>query len=615
MLKEQKIQEMETRQRNIQEAEKRNQELIQKEQERCQKVIADKQKAEVRGQQAINKELENIQKVKNHENELRNIEKKQKVKELESRLSHYMAEEFRLKENKRKELELIEKRNEEANNVYSIDKYGNKIDNCINSSSSIDYTNTCFHNTLIVKHDTDLTQVAGSKSIMSKSAFESADHMNNDIERIKYDKIEQKIRNDKLAHERGKAALEKLNTKQFELECKPKYEPNNKELQKSIKQKKANNLLQNFEKMFSTDSDAKAKATSKTNASVISDKKKKTEQLIQKNTVKVDNNSESEHVKKKQQIIMPDVVIEEDVNGEKSDCESLNSDDKKVNLDLQNKSNDSDYCHQQQQILQHMNLHLQQQNTNNPSMNVIYQQLQGKQQLDQNQSQLLQNIQILGNQIQSLQSQSQAQTYQTHQMENTEASLTNPAHLQVQPQPVPAHLKPEVQMQTPQHLQPGLRSESTTAVEPQLQMFQQPRGLDQFIRNNEELRIKEESEAETSQMSQQPGINNQEYFSEGSQTSSDSDGEAPPIFENRKIIPQQLEDQNHHQQVVGVAQPSTHPKQNLDQYFESASCDQRAVVFSQKQENPNIEKYSHLLPENQNESLSQTSSQFSNEFL
>lgn len=113
-----------------------------------------------RGQQAIAKEKALISQATNMELTRRNIEQKQKVKQFETQVSHTLAAEFRQKEKERLAREAIEKQREDALRAYAIDKYGNKIDHCIKTNNAIDYTNTCFHNALIVKHDSDQSRVA-----------------------------------------------------------------------------------------------------------------------------------------------------------------------------------------------------------------------------------------------------------------------------------------------------------------------------------------------------------------------------------------------------------------------------------------------------------------------
>ena len=49
--------------------------------------------------------------------------------------------------------------NSDTNSISQISKYGNKVENSIMSKSNLsqlDYTNTRFHNALIVRHDHDL---------------------------------------------------------------------------------------------------------------------------------------------------------------------------------------------------------------------------------------------------------------------------------------------------------------------------------------------------------------------------------------------------------------------------------------------------------------------------
>lgn len=143
------------------------------------------------------------------------IDKKLLVKEKEAELSHALAEQFRIKEKERLALEAIEKKREDTNKTYIIDRQGNKMDNCINSTNSIDYTNTCFHNALIVKHDSDTSGMT-NRSKLTKSAFETAEEFRSNIEKSRIDKLDQTVRDRHRAQERGKEALEKLHTKPFE---------------------------------------------------------------------------------------------------------------------------------------------------------------------------------------------------------------------------------------------------------------------------------------------------------------------------------------------------------------------------------------------------------------
>lgn len=187
------------------------------------------------------------------------MEKKQKVKQLETQISHALAEEFRQKEKERLELEALERKREEAKKVYAIDRYGNKVDNYINVGSSkdsqisssgwkpdasiaastskaVDYTNTCFHNALIVRHDTEDTQTTNNSKLL-KSAFETAEDFKGNRQKSVVDKMEKRIKNEIAAQERGKAALEKLHIKPFDPEIRQVYEPNKEKLVKTSKQK------------------------------------------------------------------------------------------------------------------------------------------------------------------------------------------------------------------------------------------------------------------------------------------------------------------------------------------------------------------------------------------
>lgn len=125
----QKIKELELQQHNMQEAIRKNQELDRRRQEAEIKAIEDKARAENRGKNAIIKQKEIIEIVSNEDKIKRNVEQKQKVKELENQFSKAMAEEFRQKEKQRQAIEEIQKREEANRSVYSIDKFGNKIDN------------------------------------------------------------------------------------------------------------------------------------------------------------------------------------------------------------------------------------------------------------------------------------------------------------------------------------------------------------------------------------------------------------------------------------------------------------------------------------------------------
>lgn len=223
------------------------------------KAEEDKAKANCRGKKAIQKEKETIEIISNFDRDRRNVEKKQKVKQLETQISHALAEEFRLKEKERLELEILERQREEAKKIYAIDRYGNKVDNFINvgpskesnissagwkadasigsnTNKAIDYTNTCFHNALIVRHDTEDTQTTNNSKLL-KSAFENAEDFKDDRQRAVINKREKKIKNEIIAQERGKAALDKLHIKPFEPEIKQVYEPNKTKLAKTSKQK------------------------------------------------------------------------------------------------------------------------------------------------------------------------------------------------------------------------------------------------------------------------------------------------------------------------------------------------------------------------------------------
>jgi hypothetical protein len=390
----QKIKELEAKQKAEQLAKLKNEDLERKKREQVIRSVEDKKKAQQRGKQAISKEIQNLEKVKNYERDRRNVDKKEKIKQIETEIARVVAEDFREREKERIALEEIEKKREQASKVYSIDKNGNKIDNCIQTNSAVDYTNTFFHNAFIVKHDTDIS-VSTSKSFISKSAFESAEDHQNYLEKTKLEKMAHKIRNDRIAEERGKAALEKTLIKQIEFDKKKAYQPDREILRKRTKQIK---MESEVEKILSVHPEQKPVKPKKAHIN----EKKKTEELIQKNTInKVENFNnrlvlfninlisrnkagedlaEQKQIKNKSKpiIMMPEIVFEENVEDEKSECDvCVEKEAPKFNEVLTTNS-----LHISNQIKPNIQV-TQTAESANQAMNLVYQQLLNNNQIAQ----------------------------------------------------------------------------------------------------------------------------------------------------------------------------------------------------------------------------------------
>lgn len=143
-LKQQKLQELKDQQQNAIMTQQKNLEIAIKEKESAEKRVRDKKLANDRGREAMKKRVEEINQISNFENTRRNIEKKNQVREQEAQISHLLAQDFREKEKQRQQREEIERRLEEEKRTYTIDKYGNKVDTCMQTGfeGSIDYTNT-----------------------------------------------------------------------------------------------------------------------------------------------------------------------------------------------------------------------------------------------------------------------------------------------------------------------------------------------------------------------------------------------------------------------------------------------------------------------------------------
>ena len=120
--------------------------------------LGDRQQAEIRGQQAITKQRELTHQIVNSDNIRLNVDHKHKIKQHEAELLRSLASDFRDKQKDILAQEAFDKAQLDSTKVYAIDKFGNKIDNWVTTNGWIDYTNTWFHNALIVKHDSDWVQ-------------------------------------------------------------------------------------------------------------------------------------------------------------------------------------------------------------------------------------------------------------------------------------------------------------------------------------------------------------------------------------------------------------------------------------------------------------------------
>ncbi|CAI2381172.1 unnamed protein product [Moneuplotes crassus] len=300
---------------------RRNQELEDKRREEARKRIQDEKIAKERGSQALAKEVQHVTKIANYDNDRRMIERKQGVKKFETELSHNLAKDYRAKEEQRRMQQEIQRKIDENTGIYAYDKNGNKMDNVTLSSESIDYSNTCFHNTLIVKHETDTPM--SDKSKTSRSAFETAEEFKGNIERSRIDKLEQKRINDIKAKQRGKQAMEKLNTKQVNFERKPVYQAiGREELQRNTKQRKMETDIEKALNISQHESQKNKSAKEKA-------KKEETKELIESNELKNSQNKTSSR------ILMPNVVIEEDIEGEKSECDMLSQESPQASISIQ----------------------------------------------------------------------------------------------------------------------------------------------------------------------------------------------------------------------------------------------------------------------------------------
>jgi len=274
MLTQQKIKNIENQRKLMEDSIRRNVELELKQREIEKKIIEDKKLAEVRGKSALVKEKQFVNEISNNENTRRMVERKQKVKEFETQLSHSIAQDFRDKEAERQQQESMQQKLEQNTSIYAYNKNGAKIDSFSSINGPIDYTNTCFHNALIVKHDS-LESSSEVKSKLSKSAFDQAEDFKSNLEKSRVDKLEQKRLNDIRAQRRGQEALEKLNTKPFDIKKKTVYQAIDRDqLKKNTKQRK---LESELEKAMNLDKQLTKKTSLKTG------KKEKTQKLIKNN--------------------------------------------------------------------------------------------------------------------------------------------------------------------------------------------------------------------------------------------------------------------------------------------------------------------------------------------
>lgn len=158
---------------------------------------------------------------------------------------------------------------------------------------------------MIVKHDPDELG-STNKSGISKSAFDNAEQFKNRLEESRIDKVEQSYKNNIKAQKRGKEALEKLHVKPLEIKQKPTYDSSIQEkLQRNTRQRQMEN---DVEKMFSGANKPKHTLKKATNNKPVD--KKKSVQI----TAVEDN-------KQKHKVMMPEVIIEEEIEDEKSEID------------------------------------------------------------------------------------------------------------------------------------------------------------------------------------------------------------------------------------------------------------------------------------------------------
>ena len=98
-------------------------------------------------------------------------------------------------------------------NISKISKFSNKIENSIISKvaagGGLDYTNTRFHNALIMRHDTEQAMAEELK----KGAFDQAKEEATKANILKAQKENTNRQNTEMAKKRGKDALEKVTSK------------------------------------------------------------------------------------------------------------------------------------------------------------------------------------------------------------------------------------------------------------------------------------------------------------------------------------------------------------------------------------------------------------------
>ncbi|CDW85272.1 ribosomal protein l18a [Stylonychia lemnae] len=229
--------------RDAEEAEERR---LRDELDKKEKAIRDERNKKVRGKLALEKEKQLQQEKIELEEQIKLIERKKLVHQQESMLAHDLASKFR--EQKSMRSKMIGD-NQSLSQIEKVSKYSKKVENSIISKSQLDYTNTRFHNALILRHDHDNV----IQEELEKCAYEKAktEATKKNIEKAKKESI---VRQNELkAKERGKQALEieqsKKDKEEFEKEMKKiQVKEGYEKIQNGLKDKTNLNLAVNEKK-------------------------------------------------------------------------------------------------------------------------------------------------------------------------------------------------------------------------------------------------------------------------------------------------------------------------------------------------------------------------------
>lgn len=345
-----------------------------------------------------------------------------------------------------------------------------------------------------------------NESKMSRSGFDAAEDYKFSIERSKAEKMDRQIRYELKAQQRGKEALEKLNTKPIEIKPKPSFEPDREKLRKISKQKK---MESEVEKMFEMKENTKPNTMNNTNVpqrkpSVPkSTNKKGVENLIQKNTVKKTDVKDSKG-KSKQKIVMPEVIIEESPEEDKTEYDTFSRPPPQMHV-LENPT-PSEPIHQQPIPMQSYN-----QPIANPSLSMadpiqtMATQFQSNPQINPPQPNNMNihmnaNMQLMYQQLlqQQLQAQAQDQFLQNlYQFQNQHFPQQPPIQQQVNqqlvnnPQPLPEYQSAD---SSSEHSPPKINEEVTSITSPISSNKQEPTAsINQYLKENSQVGYDDES--------------------------------------------------------------------------------------------------------------------------